>query len=187
MGHMVAALLTADEYILTAETRHRWTELVNGEVIVNTPTVRHQRIVQFINAQLFNWVGNGVGRGEAPGSIDVRFDDATVMAPDCLWFSEGVLPPDDAAASLVVPQLVVEVRSPSTWNYDTTVKLRKYETAGVAEVWMVDTASNSVLVYSRSSTESLLFDVSKELDVGKSLGSPLLDGFIIDVRELFDR
>jgi Uma2 family endonuclease len=184
---LMTALLTADEYIDTGETRPRWTELINGEVIVNNPTVRHQRIVQLINARLFNWVEADEGRGEAPGTINVRFDDSTVMAPDCVWFAQGVLPTSDAPASLVVPQLVVEVRSPSTWRYDTTVKFRKYEAAAVAEVWLVDTASNTVLVYRRSSVNAVEFDIALEIGVESVLTTPLLEGFSLEIAEVFNR
>jgi Uma2 family endonuclease len=184
---MTAILLNAEQYIETGDTRPRWTELINGEVIVDAPTIRHQRIVTLVNNRLFNWAEAAAARGEAPGTIDIRFDDSTVLAPDCVWFAEGVLPRSDAAASFVVPQLVVEVRSPSTWRYDTTIKFRKYESAGVREVWLVDTASNTVLVYRRSHAESTTFDVALELDAGTVLASPLLDGFALDIAELFDR
>jgi Uma2 family endonuclease len=183
---MTATLLTADEYIATGDTRPRWTELLNGEVIVNYPSVRHQHIVHLISNRLFNWVEAGNGRGEA-AAVDVRFDDATVMTPDCVWFAEGVLPPNDAPVSFAVPQLVVEVRSPSRWRYDTTVKLRKYETAGLSEVWLVDTASNTVLVYRRSNAQAATFDVALEIGAGELLTTPLLQDFTLDITELFNR
>ena len=33
---MTAKLFSADEYITTGDTRSRWTELINGKLIVNT-------------------------------------------------------------------------------------------------------------------------------------------------------
>jgi hypothetical protein len=36
MSAMTATLLTADDYIATGDTRPRCTELINGEVIVNS-------------------------------------------------------------------------------------------------------------------------------------------------------
>lgn len=64
--------------------------------------------------------------------------------------------PSDGAYLDFVPDLAVEVRSPSTWRYDTTVKFRLYEVAGVGEVWLVDTASKSVLVSRRSKQRAVL-------------------------------
>jgi Uma2 family endonuclease len=106
--------------------------------------------------------------------------------PDVLWASEGRIPADGTHLE-IVPELVVEIRSPSTWRYDTTVKFQTYEASGVAEVWMVDTASNTVLVYRRSSPVSKTFDVAHELGAGDVLTSILLPDFAIDVAGLVAR
>jgi Uma2 family endonuclease len=116
----------------------------------------------------------------------VRFDHDNVLAPDVLWVSEGRMPADGTHLDFA-PELVVEVRSPSTWRYDTTIKFRIYESAGVAEVWLVDTAANTVLVYRRSTPSSPTFDIALELAVGETLTSPLLEDFALDITELFDR
>ena len=75
----------------------------------------------------------------------------------------------------------------STWRYDVGVKKRTYERLGLAELWLVDTASDTVLVYRRSSAEAAEFDVELELEVGESLTTPLLPGFSVDLAALFDR
>jgi Uma2 family endonuclease len=182
----MTATLTADEYIATAHTRPRRTELINGEVIVNNPTLRHQRIVSFVHFELMSWTRAAAGRGESPGQVDVKIDSGNVLAPDVIWVAEGRLPADGTHLD-IAPDLVVEVRSPSTWRYDTTVKFRHYEAAGVAEVWLVDTASNTVLVYRRSAPGSDSFDLAFELGSGETLTTPLLDQFTLNVAALFDR
>lgn len=109
-----------------------------------------------------------------------------MLAPDVIWVSEGRLPADGTHLD-IVPELVVEVRSPSTWRYDTTVKeFRIYEASGVHEAWMVDTASNTVLVYRRSSPQQLTFDIALELGAGDVLTTPMLDGFALDITALFN-
>ncbi len=183
---MTATLLTADEYIATGDTRPPRTELINGEVIVTNPTIRHQEIVQHIQFHIRLWTLAGSNRGRTTAQIDMKFDELTVLAPDAFWISEGRLPSDGTHIDFV-PELVIEVRSPSTWRYDTTIKFRKYETAGAQEVWMVDTASNTVLVYRRSSPSSPEFDIALELGTGETLTTPLLAGFSLDVAELFNR
>jgi Uma2 family endonuclease len=95
--------------------------------------------------------------------------------------------PADGTHLDFAPELVVEVRSPSTWRYDTTIKFRTYESAGVAEVWLVDTAANTVLVYRRSVASSPTFDVALELGVEEHLTSPLLEDFTLNIAELFNR
>jgi hypothetical protein len=63
---MTVTLLSADEYLATGETRSRWTQLIQGEVIVNGPRLRHQRLVSHIHVSLVNWTSQTVGRGESP-------------------------------------------------------------------------------------------------------------------------
>jgi hypothetical protein len=67
--------MNADTYILSGEVLPRWAELIDGEVIVNNPTIRHQSIVQFIQVELALWIRGGSGRGTSPGQIDVKLDD----------------------------------------------------------------------------------------------------------------
>jgi Uma2 family endonuclease len=183
---MTATLLSADEYIATADSRSRWTELINGEVIVNNPTIRHQEVVGHIHFELRSWMRAKTGRGRSPAQLDVRFDPENVFAPDVLWVSEGRMPADGTHLDFA-PDLVVEVRSPSTWRYDTTVKFRIYERAGVAEVWLVDTAANTVLTYRRSNSNSPTFDVALELAVGETLTTPMLEDFSLNITDLFNR
>jgi Uma2 family endonuclease len=186
MKSMTGTLLTADEYIATSDARPRWTQLVNGEVIMNNPTIRHQKIVSFLHFQLMLWINAGRRRGESPGQIDVKLDSANVVAPDVAWYSEGRLPTDGTHIEFP-PDIVVEVRSPSTWRYDTTTKFRQYESAGVAEVWLVDTAAHTVLVFRRSSASTVEFDTALELGAGDELTSPLLDGFAVPIQDIFNR
>jgi Uma2 family endonuclease len=186
MSPLTATLLTADQFIASGDRRHRWTELVNGEIVMTNPTIRHQRIVQFIQFAILRWLEAAPGRGDSPGQLDIKIDDETVLAPDVLWASDGRIPADGTHLD-VAPELVVEVRSPSTWRYDTTVKFRKYEKAGVAEVWLVDTAAHTVLVYRRSTPSTDSFDVALELGSDEHLETALLPGLTVNIGELFNR
>jgi Uma2 family endonuclease len=84
------------------------------------------------------------------------------------------------------PDIVIEVRSPSTWRYDIGPKRIAYEQAGVAELWFVDLESETVAVNRRSEPDAPKFDVLLELGRGSDLESPLLRGFSITIDELFD-
>ncbi len=79
------------------------------------------------------------------------------------------------------------MRSPSTCRYDVGAKKRTYERLGLAELWLVDTESDTVLVYRRSSPGSPEFDVALEPGAGETLATPLIRGFEIDLAALFDR
>lgn len=63
-----------------------------------------------------------------------------VKVPDVVWISDERLAeiPDDAEASPVVPELVVEVLSPSNTRAEIEEKRRIYFAGGAQEVWTCD-------------------------------------------------
>lgn len=168
----VAERLTAEEYFARDDPRR--TELIDGAVVVNQPTVLHQQVTGAIYAALHAWTQATAGRGAATLPLDVELDDGTVLAPDVLWFAESVAL--DAVRAPRMPDLVVEVRSPSTWALDIGTKRDRYERHGLRELWLADTASRSVLTYGRSRPEAG-FDRTGELVADAHLASPLLPGF----------
>jgi Uma2 family endonuclease len=181
----MTTLLTADEYLATGDERPRFTELINGDVIVNTPTFRHQRIAARINVLIAIWCDAEPGRGESPLSVDAKLDTGNVFAADVMWLSQDRMPKGDAPHLVGPPSLAVEVRSPSTWKYDLGTKKMTYERAGLPELWLVDSSANTILVYRRSSAESATFDVELEVGAGEELTTPMMPGFVLDVGALF--
>ena len=175
----VAQRLTADDY-LAREDRRR-SELIEGAVVANEPTVLHQRVVGHIYAALLHWTQETPGRGAVSLPLDVRLDDATVLAPDVLWFAGELAL--DAPRAPRLPELAIEVRSPGTWVHDIGPKRELYERHGLRELWLADTASRTLLVYRRSPNASG-FDIQTELTANQTLSSPLLPGFAITVGEL---
>jgi len=77
---------------------------------------------------------------ESPGARAVEFAVTTrkgVKVPDVVWISEGRLVeiPDDAEASPVMPEIVVEVLSESNPEAEVAEKRRLYLDKGAQEVW----------------------------------------------------
>ena len=120
-------------------------------------------------------------------SVDLRLGPADVYAPDLWWVREERSPGPDDTALDGLPDLVAEVRSPSTWRFDIGRKKSYYEAAGILELWLVDTESRSVLVYGRSSPDQPQFDETIELRSDDALTSPVLAGFALPVADLFAR
>ena len=52
--------------------------------------------------------------------------------------------------AISLPDLAIEIRSPSTWRYDIGAKKSVYEREGLPELWLVDGDANVVLVFRRS-------------------------------------
>jgi Uma2 family endonuclease len=172
-----AERMTADAF-LAREDFPRYTQLLDGVVVLNSPAFLHQHVVGLIYAALLGWTQVAPDRGMVSLPLDVRVDDANVVVPDVLWFAGGV--DMDAPRAPRIPDLAVEVRSPATWVYDLGLKREKYERNGLRELWLVDTASRTLLVYRRAAGASG-FDVQMELDADASLSSPLLAGFAVTV------
>jgi Uma2 family endonuclease len=183
---LTSTRLTAEEYFALPPTEQR-TQLINGEIVVTEASLRHQRVAAEIFFQLTTWLRAHPGHGEAGIPVDVHLDDYNVFAPDVWWVPDAARPPRDAKRIVGPPALAVEVRSPSTWRYDLGTKKRVYGELGLAELWLVDTAADEVLVYRRSGPKANDFDVEMEFGAGESLTTPLIPGFSLDVAALFDR
>lgn len=183
MAMTVAQRMTADEYLATEFDQR--VELIGGEVVVNQPRLTHGLVSTELIVVLRAWTDASDGRGMVVVPIDVRLDDRNVYAPDILWYSTPRAPATDAPWPYPVPDLAIEIRSPSTWRYDVGIKKSTYEREGLPELWLVDTEERSVLVFRRSTESATSFDVALELDGDASLDSPLLPGFGVAVDSIF--
>jgi Uma2 family endonuclease len=181
----VTGRLTAEEYL--ERDFPPYTQLIDGEVVVNQPSARHQRIAFHIAYRIRNWTEVGGGSGEAGFGIDWTVGDRDVFVPDVWWVPDEHRLARDALRGYTYPDLVVEVRSPSTWRHDIGIKRARYEQAGVRELWLVDTDSDTVMIDRRSAPHAPAFDDHFVLGAGDMLTSPLLPGFALEVDELFDR
>ena len=180
-----AELMTAEEYMAMPELEGRRTNLVEGKVVMDEPTWRHQALVLRLAIAMVQWLDAGDERGAVSIPIDVLVDDRNVYSPDVLWYSPPRIPANPDVRPQAVPDLAVEIRSPSTWSYDIGAKKDGYERAGVRELWLVDTPASEVLVFRRSRPDAPRFDVSIELATGGVLESPLLEGFALPLDALF--
>jgi Uma2 family endonuclease len=179
----VAQRMTVEEFFELPD--ERWASLVDGEVVVNPPRAAHQRVATDLLVALTLWERAHPGRGEATMTLGVVLDDHNYYEPDILWFREGRGPGRSERTLQPMPDLAIEIRSPSTWRYDIGPKKRRYEQHGLPELWLVDTAADEVLVFRRSSARTAEFDVCLEFARGAALTSPQLPGFALALDELF--
>lgn len=180
----VAQRMTAQEYLAEPDESVR-SELVEGEVIVHGPTLIHQRVLRNLFVSLWQWETAVEGRGEVCWPLDVQIDDRNVFSPDLLWYAEGRAPLAGDERPYPVPNVAVEVRSPSTWRYDIGAKKGAYERNGLAELWLVDPTTSDVFVFRRSSPKAQVFDVALELGRDDTLTSPQLPGFAVALATIF--
>lgn len=179
--------MTADEFFALGDELPPVTQLIDGALVMSTPSLRHQRVVAWLIHRFMSFAEARPGVGEMCIEVSTVIDEHNVYAPDVWWMPEERRLAGDERRLLTPPPLVAEVRSPSTWRYDVGTKLRHYEAAGVSEVWLIDTDAAVVLVFRRSSPEAASFDLSLELTTADDLSTPLIPGWSVGLAELFAR
>jgi Uma2 family endonuclease len=159
-------------------------ELIDGELFVTpSPSRRHQQTVLKLSGALLTH--QELRGGEVyPAPMDVFFSNANVVEPDLLFLRPENLETVDPDKIQKVPDLAVEVSSPSTRRTDLTRKKELYERFGVSEYWFVDIQEERVEVYRLRKGR---FGVPEILRHGDALTSPILPGFSFDLSAILER
>jgi len=114
-------------------------ELIDGVLIVHSPPLTvHERLFVFLFRLLGAYVEDRE-LGEVLGSrTPVVLEEDQAFEPDILFVAHQRLNIVQAKAVMGAPDLVIEILSASTVQYDRGPKLKAYERAGVQELWLVD-------------------------------------------------
>jgi Uma2 family endonuclease len=114
-------------------------EIIDGDhYMTPAPSTGHQTVSKRLQHQLYTQVelaGLGVVFS-AP--VDVQLTDYDIVQPDLVVILKERTRMITHTKVNGVPDLVVEILSPSTLANDTTLKKRLYERTGVAEYWIAD-------------------------------------------------
>ena len=160
-------------------------ELIDGiPYVMEAPSYAHQKISGNLHYQLYGFTK------DTPCEVlfapfDVRLNanalDDTVVQPDLLVVcDESKL---DDRGCVGVPDMAIEILSPSALMHDKVVKFNKYQQAGVREYWIVDpkskTVSKNVLINGEYVAEGYGHDESVPVHV--------LEGCMIDLSEVFSK
>jgi len=114
-------------------------QLISGHLVKEpAPTYGHQRLVASLRDALVPWVGPDL---VVIAPTDVVLDELNVFQPDVVVLRE--LPPLDQS-DVGIPRVAFEVLSPTSARRDREVKLRRYLSAGVEEVWLLDASTASI-------------------------------------------
>ena len=177
--------LTYADYAKTPEGE-RW-ELIDGELInkelVMAPSAReaHQRSQMRLGSRMFIFIDEH-DLGRVYSDLDVVLSDSDTVRPDLIFVSKSrlhIITEDNVQGA---PNLVVEIRSPSTARQDWTVKRDLYARHGVKEYWLVDPEAATIAVLLLTDGELRVASVYGE---GDSLTSDALNGFSVSLTEIF--
>lgn len=172
---------TVQDYMSTPEgTRY---QLLDGEMLLApSPTQKHQSLL----ANLYRLVHAFVAEADlgrvwfAP--LDVVLSDYDVAQPDLMFVSNeraGIITEANVQGA---PDLVVEILSPSTAEYDQGYKRALYGRHEVREYWLVDPDAETVEVLVLGE-EGL--SPHQVFGTGQTLESPLLAGLSLELEDLF--
>jgi Uma2 family endonuclease len=161
---------------------HKW-EFIQGEVIMHSPALnRHltasQRTYDLLSAyarvhQL------GLVRHEKAMTRFPRND----YEPDVIFFGPAkaaIIDPD--TLKFPIPDLIVEVLSPSTLKRDRGIKFKDYALHGVAEYWIIEPVAETVEVHRLAGNSYPAVPAQSD----GVLSSDVVPGFEIPVRAIFD-
>jgi Uma2 family endonuclease len=133
--------------------RNRY-ELLDGAILMTPPSrFPHSAVAVRIVVALDRHARSTDGGLVQESSANFELPAGDLLEPDVTYISATRLAagpkPERNRDLLVVPDLVVEVLSPSTARRDRTDKKSAYERAGVDEYWLVDTQRCELLIFMR--------------------------------------
>ncbi|MCO6479351.1 MAG: Uma2 family endonuclease [Phaeodactylibacter sp.] len=160
-------------------------ELLNGELVKKSaPSALHQRISGRLFSKIRAWIDEK-GLGElfyAP--IDVFLDDYNAPQPDLVFIKKtrlGIVHLDNGIVG--IPDLVVEILSPTSIKRDRFEKMEIYQRFNPPEYWIVDPANGSIEVYTLKNDK---LEIASFAAQEGAVQSPALGGLEIEVEKIFE-
>jgi Uma2 family endonuclease len=139
-----AGKLTYQHYVLFPEDGNRH-EVIDGEHYMNpAPSTYHQLVSRRIQFQLYTQIEIKKRGCVINAPVDVHLGEFDVVQPDLVIVLETnrIITPSKVKG---VPDLLVEIISPSSQDNDRVLKRSRYEMFGVPEYWVVDPFDHQLL------------------------------------------
>lgn len=158
-------------------------EVLGGELIVTpAPSIGHQRVLARLYDLLRDFSKHS-GDGEvffAP--VDLRLGHFDIVQPDILYLPGSGSKMQNAQHFVeAIPQLVVEVISPSSGGVDRIRKMALYANSGIPEYWIADPVRRSLACYALAGNDYQEFAPNADGRVE----SRVLAGLVVDPAAIF--
>jgi excisionase family DNA binding protein len=142
-------IYTYSDYLLLPDEESFHYEILDGILIREpAPTKLHQRVLYRLHYLLQQYFWEQDPEAEIFGApIDLTLSDINVVQPDLVY-----APHDsdlEGQRINVIPELIVEIISPSTAKKDRIRKLEVYSRLGVPHYWIVDPKAQSFEAFIR--------------------------------------
>lgn len=159
-------------------------EIINGEMIQKSaPSPMHQRICRKLTVIFDNFI-NDKKLGEIfQAPIDVYLDEYNKPQPDILFVSNAQKAIVTNDGIFGIPDLIIEIISPSSVIRDRIEKKNLYERIGVQEFWLVDPQYASIEIYTIKNNRYELHSAATTIE--GELASALFEGLTVNLTEVF--
>ena len=159
-------------------------ELIDGEITTKvSPKYKHASVQGRLYRFIDDWcVREQCGRVCPEWAVVLKRNGRDwVPVPDLTYVSYDRLSADweEDEPSPVLPELVIEIISPSQSFGEMTSKATDYLIAGVDRVWIVDNQAQSVTVFGGS-------DFPQTFWINDTISDVLLPGLVIAVTDIFN-
>lgn len=158
-------------------------ELIEGEILLSAaPRVPHQSVIVNLCGEIRAFAHpKKLGR-VLVSPMDVHLPTGDIVEPDLIFVrQENLAIIQDWIRG--VPDLLVEVLSPSHPERDLIVKRHLYARNGVGEYWIIYPDDRSVQIFKQAGDQ---FEPAGYRREGQTLGTSLLPGFDLPVTKLFE-
>ena len=165
------------------EFRDKEYELIHGELVeMAVPGAIHGKLVIRIGGQLdaFAMAGD-LGHVTGENAFASEYDSGLVLRPDVAFFSFSRFPaPLPRGRMPIMPDLAVEIHSPSNSLTELRDKAELYLRNGTQLVWLVFPDDERVEVHAADGA-IIRLGINDTLD-----GGEVLPGFTLQLRKIFD-
>lgn len=172
--------------LISQSEDYKFAELINGELVVAGGSGGQSTVIGgFMLRKIGNFVDDhklGYVTG-ADGHYVFSVENNVAVIPDVAFVSKDNMPQPVPAKFLhIIPNLVIEVISPTDRANDIRKKIEIYLDYGTELIWIIYPQSKRIDVYRQSDkthTETLSID-------DKLSGETVLSGFELSVKDIFD-
>jgi len=158
-------------------------ELIDGEIFMSAaPRVPHQGVILNLAAEIRAFAHPKKFGRVLLSPMDVHLPTGDIVEPDLIFVRrENIAIIKDWVRG--VPDLLVEVLSPSHPERDLIVKRELYARNGVGEYWIIDPDDRSVQILKLSGNR---YEPAGYRKGSQALGTDLLPGLKLTVESLFE-
>ena len=158
-------------------------QLIGGELVMTpSPTPFHQSIAANIISVLKPFVDRAKLGKLLPAPLDVYLSDEDVYQPDLIFIRADRAKALQKDKLRIIPDLVIEILSPSTAYYDFTHKKEMYCKCGVTEYWIIDPENETVEIMVKRGE---IYQTERFLRKPAPLESSMLPGFTMKLEDIF--